>query len=204
MKRVIDKAIDYDRLIAGDNANTVYWERSDRTISSSDLSTFQRLTVKLIVENPSPYLVGALKNYIDSGLYFKGDPTAIDLRSSEGLIMSNVFNDHIRNVGINLLRGLNISDNSVTPIYNIFYANTLIGIILILTGIILAVWRKLVAVIFVAVVIKSSIIFLTMPIPSVYYYYPLGLSGSLLILLTVVHYRKDFFQMMNRFTKQLS
>ncbi len=55
----MNKAIDYDQLGMGINASTVYWSRAVRSISAADLSALLRLTVKLIIDNPSPYPKGA-------------------------------------------------------------------------------------------------------------------------------------------------
>lgn len=201
VKQVVDKAISYNQLVSGKDANTVYWSRNDRSISASDLTSLQKQTIRLILSNPSPYLKGTVKNYISSGLAPVRMPSElvplIDSRFSEGLIASHPFSVSIRDECIRVLKGVDLSGKKVTWVYRVFYADPIIGILLLLITVILFLKRKVISVLFLAVVAKNGIVVLTIPMPSVYYFYPLALVGGLLIILTVFQYEenwKEYFE----------
>ncbi len=189
VKNTIDKAIDYDSLVEGKDPNATYWSREDHSISKEDLSSLKKLTIKLIIQNPTRYITGSLMNFTKSGLIIEDSrkivPT-LDMRFSEGLLMSTPMNEVLRTLALSYLKG-----TTLPIVHNIFYANPLVVLIMILASFVLIIKRRLIAIIFVAVLAKTSIIFLTVPMPSYLYYYPAALTGSVLIMLLCAQCYKE-------------
>ena len=195
-KRVIDRAIDYDRLVAGEIANDVYWSRVDRTLSDENLSSLKGLFVQLIVNNPEKFIKGCAKNFLKSNFVWpdlskNGIPPYIDYRFTENLIAYRPISEGTRDTTLEIIRTVAFDHTHYTPmariVYNVMIVMAMLGIL-----VVYMIRRKdILLIILLPLVAKNVVVMVTAPFPSFYYYYPLQLTGLVLLVMYVLFMRSN-------------
>lgn len=185
---VINKAIDYDGLVAGKDANLLYWSRPDRSISKSDLDKFKKLTVQLAIQNFPRYLKGITKDFLKSNnawgeLVKGGVHPEMDLRFTSDLLVSQPMSHPVRNVTIDILRGTSFDYARSTEFVRIIYSAIPSFILVGVLTVICIKKKVLLGVILAPLIAKNLIIILFAPMPSFYYYYPMQLCGLIVFFM---------------------
>lgn len=195
-KKIVDKAIDYDRLVSGENANVVYWSRAERNLSEEDLSELKSLTIRLALENPVKFIKGCAKNFLKSNslwhnLQRDGVQPQMDFRFTENLIAYRPVSDQIRNTTLNIFNATSYDFTHYTPMIRVLYNAALVGGALLVLMIYMITKREILVLILIPLLVKNLIIFISAPLPSFYYYFPLQLTGLVIIVMYVVFGRRS-------------
>ena len=181
-KRIIDKVLEYDRLVAGENASVVYWSRQDRGISDKDVSEFTSLAVELVAQNPKKFMGGSLKNYAKANSMWPDMPVilqpGLNNPYARGLIVSEPWSSDVRNQVINVLRAVSFDRTHHTPLVRVIYNSMPVVVLLIAMMLYMTVKKDMLVLLPVVLLAKNVIIVLTAPLPwFFYYYFPLLLTG---------------------------
>lgn len=185
-REVIDKVLDYDRLVAGENASVVYWSRPGNDISSKELSDFGALATELVAQNPKKFVKGSLKNYTKANSMWPELPVVLQPNlnnpQAKGLIVSEPWSTGIRNQIINILRAVSFDRTHYTPLVRVIYNSFPITVLLMAMMVYMLIKREILVLLPIVLLAKNVIVLFTAPLPwFFYYYFPLFLTGLVLL-----------------------
>lgn len=196
VKQIVDEAIDYDRLVAGEGANAVYWSRPDRSLSQSELSDLKSITVQLVLQNPAKFLKGCIKSFMKSNSTWPNIPVELNPPGPgmnpaviDGLVLSSPLSESVRKNVLNAISAVRFDRSGYTPASVLMYNSIPIIIGLICMAVYMVRRNEPLFILLVILLSKNALIFITAPMPWFFYYFPLQLTGLVLILIYVLFMR---------------